>query len=40
MEQYGIVIVTVRFMVQGKVYRDFVDITPSECRILAVSISE
>ncbi len=29
-EQYGIVIVPIRFLVQGKVYRDLVDITPSE----------
>ena len=29
-ERYGIGIVPIRLLVQGKVYRDFVDITPSE----------
>ena len=29
-EQYGIVIVPIRLLVQGKVYRDLVDMTPSE----------
>jgi len=29
-EQYGILIVPIRLLVQGKVYRDLVDITPSE----------
>ena len=29
-EQYGIGIVSIRLLVQGKVYRDLVDITPSE----------